>query len=195
MNDQPTLVLASTSPYRKQLLERLQIPFNCRAPAVDETPHPGESPVDMVRRLSLEKARAAMSEFNNALIIGSDQVAVVDGKSVGKPGGHEQAVLQLQRLSGQTVIYLTGLCLTNTVTGKSTVDLVETTVEFRALRDEQIENYLRKDQPYNCAGSFRNETLGIALCRRIESEDPTALMGLPLIRLCDMLMAESYPLL
>lgn len=185
------LVLASTSPYRKELLQRLGLAFITIAPDADETRQPEETPEHLVRRLAEEKARAVMSQFPDALIIGSDQVAVIGEEILTKPGTHENAVSQLQRCSGQTVTFLTGLCLLNTRSGKTRVEAVPFRVHFRRLNPAQIENYLRRERPYHCAGSFKSEGLGIALFERLEGEDPTALIGLPLIRLTRMLEAEG----
>lgn len=186
------LVLASTSVFRKSLLERLQIPFECVAPNVDETPLENETPAELVRRLSELKARAVTAQFPNSLIIGSDQVSVVDNKIVGKPHTHEKAVQQLTAASGKTIDFLTGLALFNTATQTCQVDLVKFSVQFRQLTPEQIERYLRKEQPYQCAGSFRSESLGIALFEKMIGDDPTALIGLPLIRLTQMLESEGF---
>ncbi len=188
MNDtHHTLVLASTSPFRRELLSRFDIPFETVAPDVDETRHTGESPEDLVLRLSEAKARAGAGAFGHALVIGSDQVAVVDGEVLGKPGDHEKARAQLRKLSGKAVRFLTGLCLFNSTSGEASTTLVPFTVHFRILDDERIERYLRKEQPYNCAGSFKSEALGITLFERMEGDDPTALIGLPLIELTSLL--------
>ena len=180
------IVLASTSPFRRELLSRLALPFETMAPDIDESRHPHEPPLDMVRRLSEAKARACASA-RDALVIGSDQVATVGDDVLGKPGTHERAAAQLRHLSGRCVTFLTGLCLLNTVTDAAQVDAIPFRVHFRMLSEEQIERYLRHDQPYNCAGSFKSEGLGITLFKRMEGDDPTALVGLPLIRLTDML--------
>ena len=185
------LVLASTSIYRKELLNRLGLPFVTAAPQVDESLQPDESPQQLVRRLAEVKARAVAARYPDALIIGSDQVATVEGRILGKPGGHEQAVAQLRLASGKRLQFLTGLCLLNAHTGEAQVEVVPFTVVFRALDDRQIDNYLRREQPYHCAGSFKSEALGIALCERLEGEDPNALIGLPLIRLIHMLEKEG----
>ena len=185
------LVLASTSIYRKELLNRLGLPFVTAAPQVDESLQPDESPQQLVRRLAEVKARAVAARYPDALIIGSDQVATVEGRILGKPGGHEQAVAQLRLASGKRLQFLTGLCLLNAHTGEAQVEVVPFTVVFRALDAQQIENYLRREQPYHCAGSFKSEALGIALCERLEGEDPNALIGLPLIRLIHMLEKEG----
>lgn len=187
-NPRPALpiVLASTSPFRRELLSRLGLPFETASPEIDESRLPGESPLDMVRRLSVAKARAGAPAYQ-ALVIGSDQVATVGDEALGKPGSHERAAAQLRRVSGRSVTFLTGLCLLNTATDEAQVDVVPYRVHFRNLGDEQIERYLRHDLPYDCAGSFKSEGLGITLFERMEGEDPTALIGLPLIRLTDML--------
>lgn len=186
-----SLVLASTSPFRKSLLERLGIPFETYAPHVDETPLLQESPAALVIRLAELKARAAQSTYPNALIIGSDQVAVNDGIILGKPQTHEQAIQQLIAVSGKSVDFLTGLCLFNTVTHSAQIDMVRFSVTFRQLTLSQIENYLHREKPYHCAGSFKSEGLGIALLENMRGNDPTALIGLPLIRLVQMLETEG----
>ena len=185
------LVLASTSIYRKELLARLGLPFDTASPAVDETPQAGESPEQLVGRLAESKARAVAKRHPNALIIGSDQVAVIEGEILGKPMNHERAVEQLHKVSGKTLLFITGLCVYNSHTGRSQVDTVPFTVVFRPLSDRQIENYLRREQPYHCAGAFKSEALGVALCERLAGDDPTALIGLPLIRLTRMLENEG----
>jgi septum formation protein len=187
------IVLASTSPFRRELLSRLALPFETAAPDIDESRHPHEPPLDMVRRLSEAKARACASA-RNTLVVGSDQVATVGDDVLGKPGSHERATAQLRHLSGRSVTFLTGLCLLNTATDESQVDVIPFRVHFRTLSEEQIERYLRHDQPYNCAGSFKSEGLGITLFKRMEGDDPTALVGLPLIRLTDMLKKAGVSL-
>lgn len=189
------LVLASTSPYRRELLTRLGLDFETAAPNTDETRLPGETPKQLVRRLAEAKARAVAQDFPNGLIIGSDQVAVLGDRILGKPGDHATAIQQLTAACGRRVTFLTGLCLYNRGSERCQVDVVPYTVEFRALNAVQIENYLRREQPYNCAGSFKSEGLGISLFRRMEGEDPNALIGLPLIRLIDMLTAEGVNVL
>jgi MAF protein len=184
------LVLASTSPFRRQLLERLGVEFTTVAPDVDETPHPGETPRELVIRLAEAKARAVGTTCTG-LVIGSDQVATTGDDILGKPGDHAQAAAQLAYLSGRRVTFHTGLCLLNSVSGEMQLDEVASHVVFRTLAAEQIERYLRADQPYNCAGSFRSEGLGITLFAHMEMDDPTALIGLPLIRLTDMLAAAG----
>lgn len=178
-----TLVLASTSPFRQALLERLGIAFETFAPAVDETRRPAENPAALVRRLSEAKAHAAGDAWPDALIIGSDQVAVCGDDVLGKPGDHTKACEQLARLSGQRVSFFTGLCLYDARNGETWVDLVPYHVTFRVLGAEQIDRYLQRDRPYNCAGSFKSEGLGISLFESMQGEDPSALIGLPLIRL------------
>lgn len=187
----PTLVLASTSAYRKELLTRLGLPFTTAAPEVDETPLPDETPPQLVRRLAELKARAVAARYPGALIIGSDQVAVIDGQILGKPGNHERAVAQLRLASGKRLDFFTGLCLFNAASSSLQVEVVSFGVVFRRLSDQQIENYLRREQPYHCAGSFKSEALGVALCERFDGEDPSALIGLPLIRLVRMLEQEN----
>lgn len=189
------LVLASTSIYRKELLSRLGLPFSIAAPDVDETPLLNEKPQHLVRRLAEAKARAVAKQYPDALIIGSDQVAVVEGQILGKPITHERAVEQLRKASGRRLEFLTGLCLLNTRTGSTQMDVVPFGVVFRLLNNEQIENYLRREQPYHCAGAFKSEALGIALCERLEGDDPTALIGLPLIRLTRMLEQEGMAII
>ncbi len=186
-----SLILASTSPFRKSVLERLHIPFKSFAPNIDESPLPNEVPTKLVKRLAELKAQAAQSAYPQALIIGSDQVAVIDDKILGKPGNHEQAIKQLTFASGKQVDFLTGLCLLNTNTNKAQTDIVRFSVKFRHLSLSQIENYLQKDKPYNCSGSFKSEGLGIALLDEMLGNDPTAIIGLPLIRLVRMLEAEG----
>ncbi|MCK5662682.1 MAG: septum formation inhibitor Maf [Thiotrichaceae bacterium] len=185
------LVLASTSSFRKSVLSRLLIPFETFAPRVDETPLANESPKNLVTRLAEQKARAASLSYPKALIIGSDQVAVIGDTVLGQPGSHEQAIKQLTQASGKQVDFLTGLCLLNTNTNQAKTDIVRFSVTFRSLSLAQIENYLIKDKPYNCSGSFKSEGLGIALLESMDGNDPTAIIGLPLIRLIRMLEAEG----
>lgn len=182
-----TLVLGSSSPFRKALLERLHLPFDTFSPDIDESRLANEAPQDYVKRLSLEKAKAVAEQFDDALIIGSDQCSIVNGEIIGKPQTHENAVKQLQNSSGNTVSFLTGLCLYDTQTQDYQLDLIPFDVEFRVLTRQEIDNYLTIEQPYNCAGSFKSEGLGITLFKRMSGDDPTALMGLPLIRLSQML--------
>lgn len=191
----PRIVLASTSPFRRELLTKLGLPFVTAAPEVDESARPGEAPEALVRRLAEAKARAVAEVHRNALVIGSDQVAVIDGQILGKPGDHPRAVAQLLAASGKAVTFCTGLCLHNGATGRSQVEMVPFRVHFRLLTPEQIDDYLRRERPYNCAGSFKSEGLGIALFSRLEGDDPNALIGLPLIRLIDMLAEEGIAVL
>jgi len=192
---QKQLVLASTSPYRRELLGRLGLSFEVANPETDETPLPGESPTATALRLSEAKARAVAQQYPEALIIGSDQVAVMDGRVFGKPGTHAKAVEQLRALSGKTVNFFTGLCVLNAKTGGAEVCGVPTLVGFRELGDAEIENYLRREPAYNCAGSAKSEGLGIALLSRIHGDDPNALVGLPLIALCDLLRKHGMAVL
>lgn len=181
------VILGSTSRYRKELLSRLQIPFDTAAPDVDETPHPNESPQNLAMRLALAKARAVALKNSEAVVIGSDQVADLEGVPLGKPGNHANATLQLQRMRGKTVIFQTAMSVVCLATGFEKTDLAVVKVKFRYLSDSEIESYLRTEEPYDCAGSAKSEGLGIALLEKIESDDPTALIGLPLIRTCQML--------
>ena len=185
------LVLASTSPFRKELLDRLRLPYDTASPDIDETPLPGEAIETMVMRLAEAKARAVAGHQGDALIIGSDQSAVLNGDVLAKSGGFDRAFEQLRAASGQRIVFHTGLCLLNTVTDQAQLASIPYTVQFRNLSDEQIRKYLELEQPYNCAGSFKSEGLGIALFERFEGEDPNALVGLPLIRLVDMLSHEG----
>jgi septum formation protein len=187
----PPLILGSTSRYRRELLERLRLPFAVDAPRVDETPLPGEAPAALATRLALAKAREVATRHPGALVIGSDQVADVDGEAIGKPGSHERAVAQLRRMSGRAVVFQTAVAVVRPETGFEQVERVPVTVRFRALDDDEIERYLRLEQPYDCAGSAKCETLGIALLSAIESDDPTALVGLPLIRTSALLRAAG----
>lgn len=181
------LILASTSRYRRELLERLRLPFVVVAPHVDETPLPGEDPAALAQRLALAKAQAVASLHPNAVVIGSDQVADLDGEPIGKPGTHDKAVIQLQRMRGRQVIFQTAVAVVRADRAYASVRLAEVAVSFRALSDAEIETYLRAEEPYDCAGSAKCETLGIALLEAISSDDPTALIGLPLIRTCALL--------
>ncbi|MCP5269068.1 MAG: septum formation inhibitor Maf [Zoogloeaceae bacterium] len=191
----PQLVLASTSPFRRELLGRLGIPFATAAPNCDESPLSGETPEATALRLSEEKARAVAPQFPHALIIGSDQVAVLDGRIYGKPGTHERATEQLRTMRGRTVNFFTGLSLYNASTRSFRTTGIPTEVTFRNLSDAEIENYLRREQPYNCAGSAKSEGLGIAIIERIQGDDPNALIGLPLIALCTLLREEGVAVL
>jgi len=191
MTERPALILASTSHYRRELLERLRLPFSVQAPDVDERPFAGELPAATARRLALAKARAVAQQHPDALVIGSDQVAELDGAAIGKPGSHARAVEQLRAMSGRTVVFHTAVAML-WLSGNFEADaLVPVTVRLRRLDDDEIEHYLRTEQPYDCTGSAKSETLGIALLDAIESDDPTALVGLPLIRTCAMLRAAG----
>ena len=185
------LILASSSPFRRELLARLMIPFEVVVPDVDETPRQDESPQLLVERLAIAKAQAVAMKQPDALVIGSDQVAVHSGAIVGKPLTHERAVEQLKTASGKTVTLYTGLALVNSSSGRVQSEVVPYGVTFRALTDHQIETYLRKEQPYHCAGSVKSEGLGVALLERFDGEDPATLIGLPLIRLIRMLENEG----
>lgn len=190
----PEIVLASTSPFRRELLARLQLPFEAVAPDADETPLPGESPVATAERLSVAKARAVVERHPRALIIGSDQVAYQGELRYGKPGTRENAIAQLRSMSGKIVIFHTGLCLLNAATGRVHLRGIPTEVCFRELSDDEIRRYLDKENALNCAGSARSEGLGISLLESLRGDDPNALVGLPLIALCDMLRAEGIDL-
>lgn len=185
------LVLASTSAYRQMLLERLQLPFVTARPDVDEIPLPGEHPPDTANRLALAKARVVAERFDDALIIGSDQVAHMGSEIFGKPGTVERAITQLQRMSGRSVIFHTALALINTRSGNVHVDSVPTEVRFRRLSDAEIVRYVEREQPLDCAGAAKSEALGITLLEALSGDDPTALVGLPLIALSRMLRAEG----
>lgn len=186
------LVLASSSTYRRTLLERLRLPFSCQAPEIDESALPGESAEQLVCRLAEQKARALTADHPNHLIIGSDQVAALaDGRILGKPHDFERAREQLRAASGSSVTFYTGLCLHNSQNHHSQVACIPFTVHFRPLDDARIERYLHLEQPYDCAGSFKSEGLGVSLFRSTEGEDASSLIGLPLIRLVDMLLAEG----
>jgi len=185
-------VLASSSPYRGELLSRLHIKFAQASPSIDESSLPNETPHELVSRLALEKAKALSENYNDALIIGSDQVAILNNHVLGKPGNHNNAVKQLKNASGQTVTFLTSLCLYNSQTQQHQLDVIQYKVGFRDLSDNEIENYLRLEEPYNCAGSFKSEGLGVALFSHQEGDDPTSLIGLPLIRLISMLKNEDF---
>jgi septum formation protein len=192
----PPLVLGSTSRYRQGLLERLGIPFEIAAPDVDEAPLPGEPPAATALRLAETKARAVAGRYEDALVIGSDQVADCDGRPVGKPGDRATAVLQLRALSGRTVVFHTGVALVDAASGRCHRELVDVASTFRNLTDAEIGRYLDREQPFDCAGSVKSEGLGIVLFDRIASDDPTALIGLPLIALARLLRAENVePLL
>jgi septum formation protein len=192
---QRTVILASTSRYRRELMNRLRLPFEVHAPDVDETPAPGERPDALARRLAIEKARAVARRFPEAVVIGSDQVADLAGESLGKPGDHARATAQLRRMRGQTLIFQTAVAVVCEATGFAQQDIAPVRVVFRELEDDAIERYLRIEQPYDCAGSAKSEGLGIALLDAIDSDDPSALVGLPLIRTCRMLRAAGVDLL
>ena len=193
MNSQ-LFVLASTSIYRSELLQRLQLPFETAAPEVDETPLPGESARATSLRLAQEKARAVATAYPDALIIGSDQVALLDGQQIGKPLTHDNAFRQLRAMRGKTTIFYTALALLNSKTGRMQTEVAENHVTLRDLSDAEIEGYLLKEQPYHCAGSAKSEGLGIALMSRMTGDDPNALVGLPLILLTEMLRRENVHL-
>jgi septum formation protein len=191
----PPIVLASTSRYRRALLARLGVRFTEAAPNADETPHAGEAPEATVLRLAEAKARAVTGRRRKGLVIGADQVAACDGVVIGKPRDHAEAVAQLTRQSGRTTVFHTGVALYNVATGRLQRALVDVASTFRRLTPQEIEAYLRRERPYDCAGSVKAEGLGIALFERIESDDPTALIGLPLITVVRMLSVEGYPVL
>ena len=186
-----SLILASTSPYRRELLARLRLPFAVVSPQVDETPLPDESPATLSERLALAKALAVARRFPQALVLGSDQVADLDGQAIGKPGTHERAVQQLRAMRGRSVVFRTALAACRASDGFQRLDRADVVVRFRELSDAEIETYLRIEQPYDCAGSAKCETLGITLLAAIDSDDPTALVGLPLIRTAVMLRAAG----
>lgn len=190
MNMQPQIILASSSIYRRALLTRLQIPFECISPEVDEAPLKDESPADTALRLAQVKARKVANSYPNALIIGCDQVATLDGTQLGKPYTHENATKQLRMMRGREVTFHSALCVFNAKTQHMQAEVVPYIVQFRALSDAQIQNYLIKDQPYQCAGSAKSEGLGIAIIEKMTGDDPNALIGLPLIKLIDMLQNQ-----
>ncbi|VAW50930.1 FIG146278: Maf/YceF/YhdE family protein [hydrothermal vent metagenome] len=189
------LVLSSTSPFRKALLEKLHIDFQCDSPDIDETPLENEDVESMVVRLAIEKASVIADRHENALIIGSDQSAVLNGKKLSKPGNFENAFKQLTHASGQKIVFQTGLCLLNSASGNIQSICVPYTVVFKELTPTMIESYLHKEEPYNCAGSFKSEALGIALFERFEGSDPNSLIGLPLIELVNFLGNEGVSIL
>jgi len=191
----PRLILASTSPYRRALLERLRVPFEVVRPEVDEAPLAGETPRDLALRLAVAKAQAVGAAHPDALVIGSDQVAALDGEALSKPETHARAVAQLRRMRGRRVEFLTALAVHCAATRRTVSRLVPYAVEFRRYTDRQLEDYLRAEQPYDCAGSAKAEGLGIALIRRMEGDDPNALIGLPLIALVDLLGEHGFELL
>jgi septum formation protein len=192
---QRALILGSTSRYRRELLQRLRIAFDVVSPDVDETPLPGETPHALATRLALAKAQAVAAIHPNAVVIGSDQVADLNGEPLGKPGTHERAVMQLQRMRGQTVIFQTAVSVVCQASGFEQTELAQIKVRFRELSDDEIEAYLRAEEPYDCAGSAKSEGLGIALLDAIDNDDPTALIGLPLIRTARLLRAAGIDLL
>lgn len=189
------LILASSSPFRRQILDKLNVDYSCISPEIDESAHEHETPEALVARLAEAKARKIASDAHSALVIGSDQVAVLGDEILGKPHTHENAVKQLQKLSGQAVTFLTGLSLVNADTGHAQTEVVSFKVFFRDLTDTMIEKYLVTEKPYNCAGSFKSEALGIVLFEKLEGEDPNTLIGLPLIRLVRLLENEGYRVL
>jgi septum formation protein len=196
MSTRPKLILASTSRYRRELLERLRLPFEVRSPDVDETPLPGELPAALANRLAMAKAQAVSAAHPDAIVIGSDQVADLDGTPIGKPGNHERAIAQLRSMRGRSIVFHTAVAVLRGSTGYSGSASAAVTVKFRQLTDPEIEHYLQIEQPYDCAGSAKCETLGIALVDAIDSDDPTALVGLPLIRTSALLReAGINPLL
>jgi septum formation protein len=192
--DRP-LILGSTSVYRRELLQRLRLPFEVVAPEVDETPLPGESPQALAERLALAKARTVARLHPHAVVIGSDQVADLNGEPLGKPGTHANAVLQLQRMRGHLVVFQTAVAVVCHETGFADHALAQVKVQFRDLSDQAIEDYLQAEKPYDCAGSAKSEGLGIALLESIDNQDPTALVGLPLIHTCRLLRAAGLALL
>lgn len=195
MSQASPVILASTSPYRRELLARLGIPFTVAASAVEETPLPDETPAQLVQRLAQAKAGAVFAQQPQAIVIGADQMAVCEGAVLGKPGNAEGAARQLRRISGKRVDFLSGLAVMAPTLPVARVELIVYTVHMRALSDREIAGYIQRDRPFDCAGSFRSEGLGIALTSRLEGEDPTALIGLPLIRLCALLAAAGRPVL
>ncbi len=190
-----TLILASSSEYRRQLLQKLLVPFTSISPKIDETPLADEKPHETALRLAQEKAKKIGAEYSHALVIGCDQVATLDGEELGKPGNHQNATEQLKKMRGREVKFHSALCLFNAATGNMQADVVPYLVRFRQFTDEQIESYLSKEQPYQCAGSAKSEGLGVALIERMIGEDPNALIGLPLIKLISMLSNEGIEIL
>jgi MAF protein len=189
------LVLGSTSPFRKEILAKLNIPFVCAKPNIDESAFDNESPVELVERLAIEKAKAVASEFPDALIIGSDQVAMCDGEILGKPHNFKNAVKQLEKFSNKTVVFYTGLCVYDSGLDYTTALIEPFLVHFNQLSLSDIENYLHAEQPYNCAGSFKSEGLGICLFKKLEGDDPNTLIGLPLIKLVELLKQHDVNVL
>lgn len=183
----PEIILASRSPFRKSLLRRLHLDFECYSPDIDESLYPGEKAEAYVCRLARQKAEAAAKQFPQAVIIGSDQCAIIDGEILGKPGSHEKAMRQLRNAQGKTVVFHTGICVLSRENEFFEVDDIPYEVDFRRLQDSQLEHYLRVEQPYQCAGSFKSEGYGVCLFNQMRGGDPTALIGLPLIRLVQML--------
>ena len=192
--NQPELILGSSSPYRRELLERLRIPFSVVSPKIDETPQSGETPPETALRLALEKARYIAQSHPNALIIGADQVATVNGEQVGKAGGFDKALTQLQMMRGKTALFHSALCLYDARNDTYQLENIITQTTFRDLPDDELAAYLRIEQPYDCAGSAKVEALGITILEKVESDDPTALVGLPLIALTGMLRAAGVRL-
>jgi MAF protein len=186
------LVLASSSPYRRILLDKLQLPYSCHSPDIDESPYPDENATQLVMRLAEEKARAVADQYPNSVIIGSDQVAVLNNLILGKPGTKENAKTQLQQASGQRVTFLTGLCTLDTLNNHAQTEVIPFHVHFRELTEQMIGNYIDKESPLDCAGSFKSEGLGITLFEKLEGDDPNALVGLPLIRLVSMLKNINF---
>jgi len=191
---QRALVLGSTSRYRRELLQRFGLPFDVVGPHVDETPQPNEAPAALAQRLALAKAQAVAAQRPEAIVIGSDQVADLHGQPLGKPGTHERAVAQLRQMSGQTVLFQTAVAVVCAATGLAACELAVVRVVFRDLTDAEIERYLRAEQPYDCAGSAKSEGLGITLLDHIDNDDPTALIGLPLIRTARLLRLAGLQL-
>lgn len=188
----PAIVLASSSPYRRELLERLKLDFRCQSPAVDETASDNEPPFELVQRLARAKASAVAADCLQAsLVIGSDQVATLGDTILGKPGSAKRATEQLREMRGRRIEFLTGLCLLNTARGNYQTEVVPFSVKFRRFSDDEIERYIASEQPLDCAGSFRSEALGVSLVESMTGSDPTALIGLPLIKLCNMLRQEG----
>lgn len=192
--NQPTLILASSSSYRRELLARLQVKFLCLSPDIDETALDGENATTLVMRLSEEKARKVAKSHPAAIVIGSDQVALLNDQILVKPGNHEKARQQLEQVCGQNVVFNTGICVFNATTGSVQIDCIPYSVKFRSLDVNEIERYLAKEKPYDCAGSFKSEGLGVSLLEKMSGDDPTALIGLPLIRLSQMLRNEGIAL-
>lgn len=189
------IILASSSPYRRQVLAKLGLDFNCEAPDIDESPLAGESAASLVKRLAKEKALVLAERYPESLIIGSDQVATLDQEILGKPHNHSRAKAQLLAANGRTLVFMTGLCLYNTKTKQSHISCETYSVSFRTLSEAQIDNYLLREKPYDCAGSFKSEGLGISLFDRVEGDDPNTLVGLPLIALVKMLDEEGIDVL